>query len=232
MSDACYAVSAWCSARYQLLTNEELAAQSFQLFRGLPEDRFVSAFLDPTPHSSAEAIAGLPDRVADAIEVLRTSSMSTYENRRIATGVLLFGSMPEPCHVPPQTPPQEPAKASSTNVGRWGDVSEWRDSPGGRCPAIVVMTGMYFLHINFKNRWSTICPLKTGASGGRDLPFCARLKCLRCSSKAAFFPILLNRKKSPTQSIVISWPQPLYRECWLINTLSNHKIIDHYETVH
>lgn len=92
------------SARYQLLTNEELAAQSFQLFRGLPEDRFVSAFLDPTPHTSAEAIAGLPDRVADAIEVLRTSSMSTYENRRIATGVLLFGSMPEPCHVPPVTP--------------------------------------------------------------------------------------------------------------------------------
>ena len=92
------------SARYQLVTNEALAAQSFELFRGLPEDRFVSAFLDPSPHSSAEAIAGLPDRVADAIEVLRTSSMSTYENRRIATGVLLFGSMPEPCHAPPQTP--------------------------------------------------------------------------------------------------------------------------------
>ncbi len=94
------------SARYQLLTNQELAAQSFQLFRGLPEDRYVSAFLDPTPHASAEAIAEVPDRVADAIEVLRTSSMSTYENRRIATGVLLFGSMPEPCHVPPSTPPQ------------------------------------------------------------------------------------------------------------------------------
>jgi hypothetical protein len=92
------------SARYQLLTNEQLAAQSFQLFRGLPEDRFISAFLDPAPHSSAEAIAGLPDRVADAIEVLRTSSMSTYENRRIATGVLLFGAMPEPCHEPPRTP--------------------------------------------------------------------------------------------------------------------------------
>ncbi len=92
------------SARYQLLTNQALAAQSFQLFRGLPEDRFVSAFLDPAPHTSAEAVAGLTDRIADAIEVLRTSSMSTYENRRIATGVLLFGSMPEPCHVPPQTP--------------------------------------------------------------------------------------------------------------------------------
>ena len=92
------------SARYQLITDENLAAQSFQLFRGLPEDRFVSAFLDPAPHTSAEAIAGLPDRVAEAIEVLRTSSMSTYENRRIATGVLLFGSTPEPCHVPPVTP--------------------------------------------------------------------------------------------------------------------------------
>jgi len=92
------------SSRYQLLTDEALAAQSFQLFRGLPEDRFVSAFLDSTPHSSAEAIAQVPDRVADAIEVLRTSSMSTYENRRISTGVLLFGSMPEPCHEPPQTP--------------------------------------------------------------------------------------------------------------------------------
>lgn len=93
------------SARYQLLTDETLAAQSFQLFRGLPEDRFVSAFLDPSPHASAEAIAAVPDRVADAIEVLRTSSMSTYENRRISTGVLLFGSMPEPCHEPPQTRP-------------------------------------------------------------------------------------------------------------------------------
>ena len=84
------------SARYQLITNQALAAQSFQLFRGLPEDRFVSAFLDPSPHTSGEAIAGVPDRIADAIEVLRISSMSTYENRRIATGVLLFGSMPEP----------------------------------------------------------------------------------------------------------------------------------------
>ncbi len=93
------------SARYQLITNQALAAQSFELFRGLPEDRFVSAFLDSGPHANAEAIAGMPDRIADAIEVLRTSSMSTYENRRIATGVLLFGSMPEPCHAPPQTPP-------------------------------------------------------------------------------------------------------------------------------
>src|ERR1039458_3405701 len=49
------------SALYQLITNQALAAQSFQLFRGLPEDRFVSAFLDPSPHTSGEAIAGVPD---------------------------------------------------------------------------------------------------------------------------------------------------------------------------
>ena len=92
------------ASRYQLLTNKTLATQSFELFRGLPEDRFVSAFLDPTPHTSGEAVAGVPDRIADAIEVLRTSSMSTYENRRIATGVLLFGAQPEPCHEAPVTP--------------------------------------------------------------------------------------------------------------------------------
>ena len=92
------------SARYEMLTNQVLAAQSFQTFRGQPEDRFVSAFLDPAAHASAATIAMTHDRVADAIEVLRTSSMSTYENRRIATGVLLFGSMPEPCHEPPTTP--------------------------------------------------------------------------------------------------------------------------------
>ena len=93
------------ASRYQLLTDKTLATQSFELFRGLTEDRFVSAFLDPTPHTSGEAMAGVPDRIADALEVLRTSSMSTYENRRIATGVLLFGSQPEPCHEAPITPP-------------------------------------------------------------------------------------------------------------------------------
>ncbi len=92
------------AARYQLVTDQVLAAQSFQTLRGQPEDRFVSAFLDPGPHANAEAMANLHDRVSDAIEVLRTSSMSTYENRRIATGVLLFGAMPEPCHEPPKTP--------------------------------------------------------------------------------------------------------------------------------
>ncbi len=93
------------SARYQLLTNEdsgraELPTLSRPAGRplrlGLPRSRRRTA--------APRAIAEIPDRIADAIEVLRTSSMSTYENRRISTGVLLFGSMPEPCHAPPETP--------------------------------------------------------------------------------------------------------------------------------
>jgi hypothetical protein len=89
------------SARYELVSDQSLAVRSTQLFRGVPEDRYVSAFLDPSPHTSAVAVTTMPDRIANAIEVLRTSSMTTYENRRIATGVLLFGSHPDSCHEPP-----------------------------------------------------------------------------------------------------------------------------------
>lgn len=92
------------SARYQFLFQAPLAAHNFELFRGLAEDRYISAFLDPAPYASPEPSVQLLDRVADAIEVLRVSSLSTYENRRISTGVLLFGSLPDPCHVLPPRP--------------------------------------------------------------------------------------------------------------------------------
>src|SRR5207249_2626820 len=68
-----------------------------------PEARDVSAFLDPTPY--ADAPSPVPDRVSDAIQVLRVSALTTYENRRIETGVLLFGATPEDCHAPPPRPP-------------------------------------------------------------------------------------------------------------------------------
>jgi CRP-like cAMP-binding protein len=74
------------SARYHLLFNADLAAQSFHLFRGLPEDRYISAFLDPDPYSNVEALPHITDRVAEAIEVLRVSALTTYENHRITTG--------------------------------------------------------------------------------------------------------------------------------------------------
>lgn len=67
------------------------AAASPQLFEGLAEDRFVSAFLDPSPYLGEGEPPGKRDGVADAIEVLRQSSLITYENRRISTGVILVG---------------------------------------------------------------------------------------------------------------------------------------------
>jgi hypothetical protein len=93
------------STRYSLLFNADLAARSFHLFRGLPEDRYVSAFLDQSPYAKDQMLIWRTDRIADAIEVLRISSLTTYENRRIATGVLLFGSQPDPCHSLPPLPP-------------------------------------------------------------------------------------------------------------------------------
>jgi len=90
------------STRYRIFLDATLAAERLDLIRGLPEDRFVSAYLDPAPYMRGEAPA--IDRVAEAIEVLRISSSSTYENRRVNTGVLLFGKLPDPCHVPPPLP--------------------------------------------------------------------------------------------------------------------------------
>lgn len=78
------------TARYQALFNPDIAARNFHLFRGLPEDRYVSAFLDPAPYESLETLARKQDRVADAIEVLRSSALTTHENRRVSTGALLL----------------------------------------------------------------------------------------------------------------------------------------------
>lgn len=89
-------------ARYRMIRDADRVQQRFELFRGLPEDRYVSAYIDPAPYS--ETIWKGPDRLEDAIEVLRTSSLSTYENRRISTGALLFGKMPDPCHATPAKP--------------------------------------------------------------------------------------------------------------------------------
>ena len=84
-----------------MITDADRVEQLFELFRGLPEYRYVSAFIDMAPYR--EPVWKGPDRVEDAIEVLRTTSSSTYENRRISTGAILFGRMPDPCHeLPPK----------------------------------------------------------------------------------------------------------------------------------
>lgn len=85
------AIGGVLSARYRGIFFAESAASTSHLFEGLAEDRYVSAFLDHSPYLDERGLPTERDVVADAIEVLRESSLSTYENRRIATGVILTG---------------------------------------------------------------------------------------------------------------------------------------------
>jgi hypothetical protein len=96
-------IGAVLGARYRMIRDADRVEQRFELFRGLPEDRYVSAYIDGMPYR--EPVWRGPDRLEDAIEVLRTTSLTTYENRRISTGVLLFGKMPDACHELPAKPP-------------------------------------------------------------------------------------------------------------------------------
>lgn len=89
-------------SRYRMLVDSSPVEQRFEIFRGLPEDRYVSAYINGAS-CTAKVWEGA-DRVHDAIEVLRTTSLSTYENRRISTGALLFGKQPDSCHELPVTP--------------------------------------------------------------------------------------------------------------------------------
>src|ERR1039457_4218271 len=92
------------SVRYRSIFSAVSATSSVALFEGLPEDRYVSAFLDHTPYLDEDSVAGHRDVVASAIEVLRESSLLTYENRRISTGVILTGSGSDPFHANPALP--------------------------------------------------------------------------------------------------------------------------------
>ena len=126
------------SMRYDLLFNAESAALSSHVFRGLPEDRYVSAFLEPRRVEVAGRQAGVIDRISEAIEVLRISSLSTYENRRISTGVLLFGSQPDPCHALPDLP----AGALPYSTGLTSIRSFHRIGDGLRTIALVNQDGL------------------------------------------------------------------------------------------
>ncbi len=105
-------------ARYDLLMDPARSVENFHLFRGLPEDRYVSAYLDPGPYRNVDALTRVGDRVTAAIEVLRISSSTTYENRRIETGALLFGPHRDPCHLPPPLPAGALGYASELTASR------------------------------------------------------------------------------------------------------------------
>jgi hypothetical protein len=97
------AIGAVLSARYRSIFRAESGAATTRMFEGLPEDRFVSAFLRLKPYLSGDMAPAGADVVADALEVMRESSLLTYENRRIATGVVLLG--------PEQSAPAPPPDA-------------------------------------------------------------------------------------------------------------------------
>ena len=97
-------IAKFLTTRYEVLFDRDLAAQNMPIFGGLTEDRYVSTFLDGKVFDDARSAATLPDRVSEAIEVLRISALSSYEDKRISTGALLFGSWPDACHSVPSQP--------------------------------------------------------------------------------------------------------------------------------
>jgi hypothetical protein len=97
-------IAKFLSTRHELLFNRDVAAQNMPIFGGLTEDRYVSTFLDGRVFDDAVSVATLPDRISEAIEVLRISALSSYEDKRISTGALLFGAWPDACHSVPSQP--------------------------------------------------------------------------------------------------------------------------------
>lgn len=126
------------SARYAVMRDLQFADQATNLFRGLPEDRYISAFLDPTPFQLLSDVDSHRDRVTDAIEVLRISSLSTYENRRIVSGTLLYGREGDSCHPLPAIPPGAlQYEAPITSIRSFHRISDGFQTvslvdPGGR----------------------------------------------------------------------------------------------------
>jgi hypothetical protein len=97
-------IGRFLSTRYELVFNSETAARNMPIFGGLTEDRYVSTFLEGRVSDDTESAATIPDRISDAIEVLRISALSSYEDKRISTGALLFGTLPDACHKLPSRP--------------------------------------------------------------------------------------------------------------------------------
>jgi hypothetical protein len=96
------AIGSVLSARYRGLFSAAWAASTSNLFEGLPEDPYVSAFLDPALNVDKETAPATSGVLTNAIEVMRESSLLTYENRRISTGVILTRHGNGTCPAPPR----------------------------------------------------------------------------------------------------------------------------------
>jgi hypothetical protein len=90
------AIGTVLAARYHAIHNPRIIAERGDLFSGAIEDRYVGAFLDHRPYA-IEAREARADRIATIIEMLRVAALSSYESHPISTGVLLLGTIEDPC---------------------------------------------------------------------------------------------------------------------------------------
>ena len=82
-----------------------------------------------------------PDRISEAIEVLRISALSSYEGKRISTGALLFGSLGDACHsLPPRPPHALPYSSELTSIRSFHRICD-----GLRTIALVDRSGKHDL---------------------------------------------------------------------------------------
>jgi hypothetical protein len=110
-------IGKFLSTRHELLFDARAGAGNMPIFGGLTEDRYVSTFLEGRVFDDTNSAARFPDRVSNAIEVLRISALSSYEDKRISTGALLFGTLPDACHkLPPRPPDALPYSSDLTSI--------------------------------------------------------------------------------------------------------------------
>src|ERR687887_1319884 len=89
------AIGTVLAARYRAIFDPKQMLERGDLFRGAIEDRYIAAFLDESSYAQSTE-QKRADLVAGVIEVLRVAALSSYENRAISSGVLLFDGHANP----------------------------------------------------------------------------------------------------------------------------------------
>ncbi|WP_240911427.1 hypothetical protein [Paludisphaera soli] len=135
-----------------------------QLLRGMPEDHYVAAFLEPSAYAAGNSA---PSRVAEAILTLRTMALSTYENRRVTTGALVLGPRDD------EAAPGSPPGALSFGVELTSLKSLQRLCDGRRTLFLVDRDGRLADVIDVR-RWVDRDGRSTDEDPGLEIP-CARL---------------------------------------------------------
>jgi hypothetical protein len=93
------AIGSVLAIRYRAIFDPRQMLERADLFRGAIEDRYVGAFLDAVSYSDPSQSRA--DLIAGAIEVLRVTALSSYENRAISSGVLILDTDGDAQHTRP-----------------------------------------------------------------------------------------------------------------------------------